>query len=143
MNEDSFENYGSLSIHSNMVKKGSPNIYDDEPNIQKVNTVKMEKDVDDSICKMERITGKINVDSSNKSGDDEEEINVRHQLKQTSNLPSFLHCAMLGKMAETSQNNIQNDSGQDVEKDLTAAISPTQLQKSLYKNIASTASWKQ
>ena len=67
---------------------------------------------------------------------------IINQLHTTSNLPSFLQCAMLGKMVTTSQHDILKDTYQDPEKYKKASISPIHLQTSHYQTTASDDAWK-
>ena len=104
--------------------------------------MKVEKNDDDSNYKTEKLNETIDENSSTKDKCYENQPKLMHQLHSTSNLPSFLQCAMLGTMVTTSQNNVLKDCYPDSEKYKRNVISPIHLQTSHCQPMTREDSWK-
>ena len=141
-NEERVDSNSSSAIQSNTERKDIGNEYNKDSNIQKTEVIKIEKAEEDSEYKIEKDIEKTNLNSSCKTKNYEGPTKQINQLHSTSNLPSFLQCAMLGKMVTTSQHDILKDTYQDREKYKKASISPIHLQTSHYQTTASDDAWK-
>ena len=112
--------------------------YNNDFNIQNTEVVKTEKEDENTNNNANEVNEDTNFDSLKQPGDDQ---TLKHPLHhQGSNLPSFLHCAMLGKIVANTKSELFTESCEEnMEKQQKSAISPILLQPPHYQT---TDSWK-
>ena len=119
---------------SSPIQKERLDKYESNSHTKEEERVKIEKDDEDTSVVADKVYDVKNYEETSK---------LMQQMHPTSNLPSFLHCAMLGKMVTTnSENDSSIDLYQNKDKFKRSAISPLHLQSSHYQNSTKEDSWK-
>ena len=130
------------SIQGDIEKSERVTQYESNSTLRDKDVIKVEKDDEDPCL---GASDKIDPDtnSSYKPNIYEEPPKLLNQIHSPSNLPSFLQCAMLGKMvANNHENDNSNDLYQDNEKFKRTAVSPLHLKSTHYQDTMKEESWK-
>ena len=132
----------SSSIQGDIDKSETVSQYESDSTLREKEVIKVEKD-DENPCPTASEKIDPDTNSSYKPNIYDEPQKLLKQIHSPSNLPSFLQCAMLGKMvANTHENENSNDLYQDKEKFKRTAVSPFHLKSTHYQDTMKEESWK-